>query len=230
MPCLASLITLRLAKERCCFPPATALPVAWRRGKKTLFGAQWQFLVEVLLHTKQKQYALMQRLMEVLRATLRAEGHSNPRAWRTSSVWRGENPSTIDHDCFPHFRHSAPWSIWATQPWFSAIVRGFTISSRLCRWNMMEPWPWSQPRLASPFPVTVVLWGGYAWRSIDDGPPGCEGGVAVASQGGTGSERLHAFPRVGVQNWALGWQCIIFALQGLKHEPSAQSRSSRERV
>jgi hypothetical protein len=32
-----------------------------------------------------------------------------------------------------------------------------------------------QPRLASPFPVTVVLWGGYAWRSIDDGPPGCEG-------------------------------------------------------
>ena len=32
-----------------------------------------------------------------------------------------------------------------------------------------------KPRLASPFPVTVVLWGGYAWRSIDDGPPGCEG-------------------------------------------------------
>lgn len=31
-------------------------------------------------------------------------------------------------------------------------------------------------RLASPFPVTVVLWGGYAWHSIDDGPPGCEPG------------------------------------------------------
>jgi len=30
--------------------------------------------------------------------------------------------------------------------------------------------------LASPFPVTVVLWGGYAWHSIDDGPPGCEPG------------------------------------------------------
>ena len=34
-------------------------------------------------------------------------------------------------------------------------------------------------RLASPFPVTVVLWGGYAWHSIDDGPPGCEPGRLI---------------------------------------------------
>jgi len=43
----------------------------------------------------------------------------------------------------------------------------------------IDPYPYEihhvKPRLASPFPVTVVLWGGYAWRSIDDGPPGCEG-------------------------------------------------------
>ncbi|CAK9012598.1 unnamed protein product [Durusdinium trenchii] len=33
--------------------------------------------------------------------------------------------------------------------------------------------------LASPFPITVLLWGGYAWRQIDDGPPGCEPGGAA---------------------------------------------------
>ncbi|CAK9012601.1 4-alpha-D-glucan glucanohydrolase) [Durusdinium trenchii] len=33
--------------------------------------------------------------------------------------------------------------------------------------------------LASPFPITVLLWGGYAWRQIDDGPPGCEPGMAT---------------------------------------------------
>ena len=27
--------------------------------------------------------------------------------------------------------------------------------------------------------MTVVLWGGYAWHSIDDGPPGCEAGRLI---------------------------------------------------
>ncbi|CAL1162016.1 unnamed protein product [Cladocopium goreaui] len=48
--------------------------------------------------------------------------------------------------------------------------------------------------LASPFPVTVVLWGGYAWRSIDDGPPGCEGGQSHCAATSPHSEGCRATP------------------------------------
>lgn len=48
--------------------------------------------------------------------------------------------------------------------------------------------------LASPFPVTVVLWGGYAWRSIDDGPPGCEGGQSHCAATSPQSEGCRATP------------------------------------
>ena len=30
--------------------------------------------------------------------------------------------------------------------------------------------------MASPFPVSVLLWSGYSWKSIEQGPPGCESG------------------------------------------------------
>ncbi|CAE7536771.1 amy [Symbiodinium natans] len=37
--------------------------------------------------------------------------------------------------------------------------------------------------LASPFPVSVLLWSGYSWKAIEQGPPGCESSDCL-SQGG----------------------------------------------